>query len=302
MPTTPQRAIFVERNRAHHYLEFALLPEAGDQEIHDALGRLLAARAAASDWEVVIALGPDLMGRLVPVETPPGLAAFAPIAGWNGLGVPAAQHDLWLWVQGAGPDVVLDGALAVAAALSRVTSVVVDQPAFTYRDRRDLTGFEDGTENPGTDEAPEVAVVPAGTVGSGGSFVLAMTYEHDLLRFHALPIAEQEAVIGRTKPDSVELDEATKPPSAHIARVVIEDDGAELEIYRRSTPFGGVGRHGLCFVAFSADPTRVTRMLDRMYGTAGDGRHDRLMEFTRATSGANYFAPSEETLAEIATR
>jgi putative iron-dependent peroxidase len=129
-----------------------------------------------------------------------------------------------------------------------------------------------------------------------------MSYEHDLAAFRALPIAQQEAVIGRTKRDSVELDDATKPPSAHIARVVLEDEGAELEIYRRSVPFGGVGRHGLRFVAFSADPTRVTRMLDRMYGTSGDGQHDRLMEFSRAAGGANYFAPAEETLAAVATR
>jgi putative iron-dependent peroxidase len=32
-------------------------------------------------------------------------------------------------------------------------------------------------------------------------------------------------------------------------------------------------------------------MLARMMGTAGDGEHDRLMEFTRAVSGAHFFAP-----------
>ena len=121
---------------------------------------------------------------------------------------------------------------------------------------------------------------------------------------HALPIAEQESVIGRTKPDSIELDDTTKAPTAHIARVVIEEPGdsgapQELEIYRRSTPYGTVTEHGLYFVAFSADPTRFTKMLARMYGTTADGLHDRLTEFTHPVSCAFYFAPPLEALAAL---
>jgi putative iron-dependent peroxidase len=37
-------------------------------------------------------------------------------------------------------------------------------------------------------------------------------------------------------------------------------------------------------------------MLARMIGTSGDGVHDRLMEFTRAVSGASFFAPSLRVL------
>ena len=107
-------------------------------------------------------------------------------------------------------------------------------------------------------------------------------------------VAEQEGTIGRTKPDSIELDD--KPPTAHIARVVIEEDGEELEIYRRSTPYGTVGEHGLYFLAFSADPSRFDKMLARMFGTSGDGVHDHLTDFTRPVSGAYYFAPSLDAL------
>jgi putative iron-dependent peroxidase len=53
-----------------------------------------------------------------------------------------------------------------------------------------------------------------------------------------------------------------------------------------------VGEHGLNFLAFSADPTRYERMLARMFGTSGDGVHDRLTDFSHAVSGAYYFAPS----------
>jgi putative iron-dependent peroxidase len=87
-----------------------------------------------------------------------------------------------------------------------------------------------------------------------------------------------------------------KPPTAHISRVVIEEDGEELEIYRRSVPYGRVNELGLYFIAFSADPSRFTKMLARMYGTSGDGLHDHLMDFTTAVSGSFYFAPSLDAL------
>jgi putative iron-dependent peroxidase len=38
------------------------------------------------------------------------------------------------------------------------------------------------------------------------------------------------------------------------------------------------------------------KMLGRMMGVSDDGLHDRLMEFSRAVSGATFFAPSLEGL------
>jgi deferrochelatase/peroxidase EfeB len=37
-------------------------------------------------------------------------------------------------------------------------------------------------------------------------------------------------------------------------------------------------------------------MPSRVMGRAGDGRRDKLMEFTYAVSGANFFAPSLQVL------
>ncbi len=121
-----------------------------------------------------------------------------------------------------------------------------------------------------------------------------MRWVHKLDSFHAQSLADQEGTIGRTKPDSVELDD--KPSTAHISRVVIEEDGEELEIYRRSVPYGRVGELGLYFIAFSADPPRFQKMLARMFGASGDGIHDRLVDFTTPVSGAFYFAPSLDAL------
>ena len=150
-------------------------------------------------------------------------------------------------------------------------------------------------------EAPTVALVPDGEPGAGGRHVLAMRWVHDLDAFEALPVAGQERVFGRTKAESIELEGDAKPPTAHIARVEIEDvAGNELPIYRRSVPYGTVAEHGLYFVAFSADRSRFDTMLGRMFGTDGDGQHDRITDFSRPVSGAYYYAPPLNFLTELA--
>jgi putative iron-dependent peroxidase len=203
-------------------------------------------------------------------------------------------------VHGTGPDLALDAARAVTDCLSPVGTLALEQPGFVYRDSRDLTGFIDGTANPPVLEAPSVALVPDNQPGGGGAFALTMRWVHNLEAFGRLSVDDQERVIGRTKLDSVELDDEAKPATAHIARVTIEEGGEELELYRRSVPYGTVAEHGLFFVAFSADSTRFDKMLTRMFGTTGDRQHDRLTDFTRPVSGAYYFAPSLETLGAIA--
>jgi porphyrinogen peroxidase len=216
-----------------------------------------------------------------------------------GQGVPAAQHDLWLWISASTPDVVWDHARSAAGTINDVTTLKTEQAGFTYRDSRDITGFIDGTANPPVRGAAEVALIPPGDPGEGGSCVLAMRWVHNLESFNQLSVEAQGKVIGRTKADSVELSDSSKPVTAHIARMTVEEGGQELKIYRRSVPFGSVEEHGLYFLAFSADLRRYDRMLARMFGISGDGIQDRLISFSRALSGAYYFAPSINVLNEL---
>lgn len=101
------------------------------------------------------------------------------------------------------------------------------------------------------------------------------------------------------KRSSVELPKSKKPETAHISRIVIERDGAELHILRQSYPWGTVREAGLYFSAYTKSLDVFDVMLDRMMGTAGDGLHDRLMEFRRAVTGATFFVPSIETLSSL---
>jgi putative iron-dependent peroxidase len=290
----PQPGIFAQGTRSHYHLEFDLRPGASDADICAATKALREPPVTVGGSNIVVGFGRQLWRRLRPDGAPADLADFQPIQGSDGLHAPATQHDIWVWSHGTGEDVELDVARGIAAAFAPVATLAAETPGFVYLDSRDLTGFIDGTENPPVEDAHDVAIVPDGQPGEGGAHVITMRWVHNLDAFHAQSVPDQEGTIGRTKPDSIELDD--KPDTAHISRVVIEEDGEELEIYRRSVPYGRVGELGLYFIAFSADPGRFHKMLANMYGTSGDGLHDHLMDFTHAVSGSFYFAPSLDAL------
>ena len=109
---------------------------------------------------------------------------------------------------------------------------------------------------------------------------------------------DQEKVIGRTKLDSVEFADDVKPADSHVARTVIDDDGVELDIFRRNVPYGTVTDHGTLFVGFSREQSRLARMLDKMAGI-GDGIRDALTRYTTPLTGAYYVIPSIEALSEF---
>ncbi len=296
----PQQGIFAIGSRAQHHLELDLLPDASIASVRSMLGRLCAADVVGGATNVVIGFGSDLWTLLDGDAKPVGLGPFVTVSGAGGHVAPATQHDLWVWVHGSGRDVVLDTVRAALGATSGVMSVATDVSCFVYHDSRDLTGFVDGTANPPPPEAPGVALVPDGQAGAGGSHVILQRWIHDLAAFDALEVAEQERVFGRTKCDDVALDRSIRPADSHISRAEIHDaDGEEREVYRRSTPYGDGAEQGLMFLGFSAERDRFDQMLAQMYDTTGTGLQDRLLGFTRAVSGAYYFAPSVESLAAV---
>jgi putative iron-dependent peroxidase len=293
----PQPGTFALGTRAHHHLEFEVF---GDpHEVAPAVHRIREAATTIAGVNVVVGFGHRTWAEVAPDHVPVDLVGFEPVRGPDGFEMPATQHDVWLWLHAHGPDNVFDIARLAARELGGCAQVVCEQPSFTYQSSQDLTGFEDGTENPPVDEAPAVATIPAGRPCAGGSIVLLQRWVHDLDGFEALELADRELVFGRTLQGSVELDATRQSPRAHISRVVIEDDeGEELQVFRRSTAFGGVQEHGLMFLAFSADRARVQRMLERMAGI-GDGVRDRLTEFSTPVTGAWYVTPPLDVLRSI---
>ncbi|WP_265583907.1 Dyp-type peroxidase [Chitinimonas koreensis] len=210
--------------------------------------------------------------------------------------MPATPHAVFIHLRSERHDLCFAAGEAVRRALEGLFALAEAVPGFRFLDSRDLTGFVDGTENPSPEARPEVALVDDDGAFDGGSYLHVQRFVHDLPRWRTLTDAEQEAIVGRTKADDVELDEAVMPPTAHVARVVIEEDGEELEIVRQSLPYGTVGgEQGLMFLSYCKTPTRFTRMVERM-NTRRDGYDDHLLRFTRAVSGAAYFVPPRAML------
>lgn len=296
---TPQHGIFALGTRSHHHLQLDVASDADSEELLRALGAVRDLATTIAGVNVVVGLGADLCRRVLPEFAPDDVVPFAPIGGGAGQpSFPADQHDLWVWLHASGPDAIFDVARSVQQALHGLAEVVAEQPSFTYQASRDMTGFEDGTENPPLDEVHDIATIPDGRPGAGGSVVLLQRWVHDLAGFDELDDEEQCQVFGRDKATSEELPDDVRSPRAHISRVVIEDDdGEELEVFRRSTAYGGVLEQGLMFVAFSADRARLDRMLHRMAGS-DDGLTDRLTDFSRSTGGAWYVAPPVEAFAD----
>jgi putative iron-dependent peroxidase len=299
--TLPQLGIFAQGTHAHFFLEFDLRPGVGAGHVVASFKELGVSEVSAGGANLVLAFGADAWREVAGAQAPGDLARFEEIDGPEGGNVPAAQHDAWIWISAASPDEAWERGRAATRTLGEVAELKAEQQAFTYRRGRDVTGFIDGTANPRGLHAAEVALVPPGAPGEGGSHVLSMRWRHDLTRFQRLPVEDQERVFGRTKPDSVELGPEEKPADAHIARVEVEDEaGEELEIYRRSVPWGSALEQGLQFVAFSADPARYETMLARMFGSTADGVRDRLTDYSHPDGGACYFAPSMNELERVA--
>lgn len=291
MKATPQPGIFAEGGQSCLALEYRCF---SPEKARPALAAARAAAAKTNSAHCVFAFGGALLRVLAGPDFP--IRDFTPIAGAAGLSAPSTQRDLLVWIHSGRADANFDLGLAVHSALRHCCELQLETPGFNYHENRDMTGFIDGTANPQQMEAREAALIPEGAPNAGGAYVLSQKFIHDLTAFNALPVPDQEKVIGRTKPDSTELEPARKPRDAHIARAEITENGTELKIYRRSFPYGGVSQHGLYFLAYACGQHRFDAILKNMYGLSGDGLHDRLLHFTRAQTGSYWFAPSLETL------
>jgi putative iron-dependent peroxidase len=139
--TLPQFGIFAQGTHAHHFLEFDLKPGVTAAEAVGAFRRLRTPDVSAGGVNLVIAFSADAWREVAPWAAPADLAPFTPIPGADGHRVTATQHDAWLWISGAEPDVTWQSARVAARAVGQAAELAAEQPAFTYRGGRDITGL-----------------------------------------------------------------------------------------------------------------------------------------------------------------
>jgi porphyrinogen peroxidase len=281
---------------SHAYLEFDLRPGSDPRGLVQLVASLREPRTTIGGVNLVAGFRPELWASVAPDAAPTGLTGFnEPLVGADGYTLPATQRDIVVWLTGASYDVVFDVSRGVVSALAPQATNVLEIVGWPYHRDRDLTGFEDGLENPTLVEASSAAIIDDGMPGAGGSVLLLQQWEHDAIGWESLSVDQQEQAIGRRKLTGDELD--PQPETSHVARTDQDQFG---KILRRNIGYGTLTRHGTIFVGFSQDRGRLDAMLRSMAGVDGTGR-DRLTEFTRALTGSYYFVPSNEALATFAS-
>ena len=294
-----QIGIFALGDAAHGFFEFSLRDDAQPVDLIRRIASLPVPHTTVGGANSVVGFRPELWRRCASI--PDDVHGFnESLRGPDGFEMPATQADAFVWYASANYDLVFDLGIATIEALSQLASPTRESRGWSYRHSRDLTGFEDGTENPNLYEAPAVALIESGAPGEGGSVVLFQKWRHDLASWRALGDAQQERVIGRTKPDSIEFPDSTMPADSHVSRTTLNEDGVELPIFRRNVPYGDVGEHGTLFIGFAAQQRRLHDMLRQMVGADG-GPRDALTRFTTPLTGAYYFCPSVDALAQFST-
>ncbi len=288
---TPQAGIFALGTSSHAYLELDILDAKKFREFASTISSIREPRTTTGGVNFVIGFRPELWREVVPEDAPPNVEGFnQQIQGIEGFVMPSTQHDALVWLSGSAYDVIFDMGRSVIHDMAGLASLGEETSSWPYRHDRDLTGFIDGSENPTLLDAPGEALLPEGVPGAAGSVLLLQKWKHKVAEWEALPIDQQERIMGRTKLDSIELE--NKPADSHVARTDQDEFG---HIFRRNMPYGKVDDHGTMFVGFSADQKRLSRMLESMAGLV-NGKRDALTRYTQPLTGSYYFVPSVESL------
>ena len=277
---TTQDGILAEETKLARYLTFTI-------DDHEDVKSALKILADNIDTDTtVVGLGESLVNLLD--KQVPGLHTLQAQTN-NGIELPSVPAALWCWLRGNDRGELFHRSREIEALLAPAFILNDAVDSFQYDANRDLSGYEDGTENPSGEEAIVAAIVQGQGKGmDGSSFVAVQQWLHDLETFNSMSTNEQDDVIGRHVSNNEEFDEA--PESAHVKRTAQESFDPEAFILRRSMPWVEGMDGGLMFVAFGKSFEAFEAILNRMLGKE-DGIVDGLFDFTKPISGAYFWCP-----------
>jgi porphyrinogen peroxidase len=267
-----------------------------------ALVRAVGFRDIEAQLSCVVGFGSEAWDRFFGQPRPVDLHPFREIRAGTRHAV-STPGDVLFHIRAGRMDLCFELAMQIMEQLAGIASPVDEVHGFRYFDDRDLMGFVDGTENPNGQAAVDAALVGEEDLPfAGGSYVVVQKYLHDLGGWNALSTEAQELIIGRKKLSDIELNDATKPTSAHSALTTIVENGKEIKILRDNMPFGRAsqGEFGTYFIGYSRSPFTIEQMLENMFVGRPPGNYDRLLDFSRAVTGNLFFAPSATFLESAA--
>lgn len=275
-----QSGILSEETKLARYMSFSL---SDDSALKEALLELVEVvdgetLVAGFGQSLVAALGYEISGLYT-----------MPVNSARGIDIPSTPCALWLWLRGSDRGELYHRSRMLENLLASAFELIDVVDSFQFDANRDLSGYEDGTENPQGDDAIAAAIVQGQGAGlDGSSFVAAQQWLHDLDTFDVMAEEEQDNTIGRHIRDNEEFDEA--PESAHVKRSAQESFEPEAFMLRRSMPWAEGMNAGLMFVAFGKSFDAFEAILNRMLGHE-DGIQDGLFNFTRPVTGAYFWCP-----------
>jgi putative iron-dependent peroxidase len=268
----------------------------------DGLAKNVAIRDLSASFACTVGIGSDVWDRVTGLPRPAELHPFPAVRGAVHTAI-STPGDLLFHIRSERRDLCFEFERQLMDLLGDAVAVVDETVGFRYFDVRDLLGFVDGTANPVGPAVPaSILVAEEDASAVGGSYIVVQKYVHDLKAWRALPAEQQEAIIGRTKLDNVELDDAASGQRSHKTLATIEDEnGDEHDILRDNMPFGspGSGEFGTYFIGYSRRLWVIERMLQRMFIGDPPGLHDRLLDFSKPLTGTTFFAPSASLLASL---
>ena len=263
------------------------------------LKRSVGFRIPEAGLSCVTGLGSGLWDRLFGEPRPAALHPFPGFAGAKHV-APATAGDLLFHIRAQRLDLCFELAERLSDRLQGLAQVVDEVHGFRFFDERDLLGFVDGTENPeGAAARAAVVIGDEDPAFAGGSYVIVQKYVHDLESWNALPVEEQERVVGRTKLEDIELSDDVKPSNSHVAlNTIVDEHGEEHQIMRFNMPFGRVGTRefGTYFIGYASDPALIEEMLTNMFVGKPPGNYDRILDFSTAVTGSLFFLPTADFL------
>lgn len=260
----------------------------------------VAIRDLNAHFACTVGIGSNVWDRLTGLPKPSELHPFKEFKGQTHTAV-STPGDLLFHIRAERRDLCFEFERQLMEQLGDSVKLVDETVGFRYFDVRDLLGFVDGTANPVGQAVPDSVVIAEEDPNAiGGSYIVVQKYLHDLAGWKSLPTQKQEAIIGRTKWDNVELDDAGEnEQKAHKTLATIQDaDGNEHDILRDNMPFGNPaqGEFGTYFIGYSRKLWVTEKMLERMFIGSPPGLHDRILNYSKAVTGSTFFAPSADVL------
>ena len=207
----------------------------------------------------------------------------------DSISIPTTPAALWCWLQGDDQGKLLHRARHLVEQLSAVFKLVSSLDTYLHNQGRDLTGYEDGTENPEGEDAQKAAILSDSNPDlDGSSFVAVQRWQHNFDTFESFSSQHRDNIIGRQISDNEEFDEA--PESAHVKRTAQESFSPQAFVLRRAMPWSKDLTGGLLFAAFGCSFNAFEALLKRMTGTE-DGITDGLFQFSQPKTGNYYWCP-----------